>query len=80
MNWTEIAVSCISLLGTVAAIVAAGVSAKSEQARQRERTRNEMLLEGVQASLDGICQLGADHDVTVARDKLKEFLRKESAK
>lgn len=80
MDWTEIAVSCISLIGTVAAIVAAGVSAKSERSRQKAQDRNELLLEGVQSSLDGLCQLGANHGVTIARDKLNDFLRKESAK
>lgn len=80
INWTEIVGAAISLLGTVAAIVAAQIAARSERSRKKEVIRTELLIEGVQSSLEGLCQLGANHGVTDARDKLKDFMRKEAAK
>ena len=72
----------VALIGAVGLILEALILRKqSKAAKQQEdaHKRNELLLEGVEASLIGLKQLGANGRVTTSLEKLEAFKNKKAA-
>ena len=54
--------------------------ARQDREIQRLKDENTLLCYGVSACLDGLIQLGANHTVPIAKDKLDKYLNQSAHK
>ena len=77
---TEIIVALIGAAGVVLNGLVLRKQNTSEKARQDGAERMEILLESVEACLNGVHQLGANGRTTAALRKLEDYKNKKAAK
>lgn len=81
--------SLITAAAVLSAILALGGAAlaiyrwflrqnKQNDEIQKIKSENTLLCYGIAAALDGLIQLGANHNVTIAKDKLDKHLNQQA--
>ena len=74
--------TALGVIGGVAAWCIKFVQRQKNQDREIAAMREEQCLicYGLSACLDGLCQLGANHDVTTAKEKMQKHLNQAAHK
>lgn len=75
------AAAVLTALGGIGAVVVWCIKFVERQKKQDKeiaamREEQCLICYGLSACLDGLCQLGANHDVTTAKDKMQKHLNK----
>ena len=84
MNITITTQSLITAAAVLSAVLALGGAALAiyrwflKQNKQNDEIENTLLCYGIAAALDGLIQLGANHNVTIAKDKLDKHLNQQA--
>ena len=85
---TNTIITAASVLGALLTIVGAGLAIYRWYLKQNHQNdeiaalkeENTLICYGLEAALDGLIQLGANHNVPIARDKLEKHLNKAAHK
>lgn len=74
--------TALGVIGGVAVWCIRFVDRQKKQDKEIAAMREEqcMICYGLAACLDGLCQLGANHDVTTAKEKMSKYLNQAAHK